>query len=204
MEQNALKALKKGLVTSVLVKVGKDGPATQNATKLSGEGVEKRQLVTQNGSQRPMQVLMLSLLHYVILTSSLNSGLYATLVIFLLLVIFFMVRRFREYSQFTGYLRDYTRTVIVEGTNFREFANIITGGSLPLPLQVVHVEMVMRDIQVMVQFSSLEAKKVMVPPMLECILEAKNATRGLQTLMVRIGGAVDRYEFFLAICQHLI
>ena len=47
--------------------------------------------------------------------------------------------------------------------------------------------------RVAVQFSNLEAKKAMVSPLLECILQVKNATRGLQKLTSKIGGAVDRY-----------
>ena len=64
---------------------------------------------------------------------------------------------------------------------------------LALPLEVAEVELVMTDMRVMIQFSNLKAREAMVLPVRECILEAKNATWGLQRLASKIGGAVDRY-----------
>ena len=65
------------------------------------------------------------------------------------------------------------QTIVVEGNNFRDLADATTA----LPLEVTQVEMLMADMRVMIQFSNIETK-VMVPlaPVLECILEAKNAT----------------------------
>jgi hypothetical protein len=94
-------------------------------------------------------------------------------------------------SRPAGHLSDYSRTIRAEGANFKELADAITAGST-LSVEVVQVEAAMADIRVTVQFSNLASKKVMLPPVLECILAAKNSTQGLQKLTSKVGGAVDR------------
>lgn len=81
---------------------------------------------------------------------------------------------------------------MIEATNFKELADAVTAG-LAMPLEVADLQAVMVDMRIMKQFSNLKARKAMVPPVQECILEAKNATRGLHKLSLKIGGAVDRY-----------
>jgi hypothetical protein len=88
-------------------------------------------------------------------------------------------------------LSSYAQTFQLEATKFKRLADATTAGSA-LSLKLAHVEMVLADMSVMVQSGNLNSGGVIVASLQDCILEAKNATRGLQRLTSKIGGAADR------------
>ena len=170
--------------------------------ELSRELSEKIQSSgAQNEPRLRMQVFMLYQLHHFNVYQC-RLRLYSIPVMVLFLVLFFRADKFRSIpfkshalSKLSECSHPIGQTIIVEGNNFRDLADATTA----LPLEVTQIEMLMADMRAMIQFRNIETR-VMMPPELECILEVKNATRGLQRLTSKIGGTVDRcvHELFHA------
>lgn len=188
----------------------KDGLAPRITARLPSEGSRSPLQLDAQSRPRP-KILMQVLIIFCVMITSINFfrrrlGIYSAAIISFLLALSQAVSFHGPsiLTQPTGHLSDYTQAILVEYTNFRDLADAVTA-SLILPLGVAGMELVMTDMRVMIQFSNLKARKAMLLPVHECILEAKNATRGLQRLTSKIGGAVDRYAQtnHSCFCQHL-
>lgn len=86
---------------------------------------------------------------------------------------------------------DYPTMVDLQSKTFEQLMDESIGGSA-LSLEVKKAEMTITDLVSFVRLSNLKAKDTLASSLIEFVLDAKKAGRGLQKLSSKIGGAVDR------------
>lgn len=85
---------------------------------------------------------------------------------------------------------NYIRT-ICDDTDLERMVEAATVSST-LSLEISLAEITMRDMLIAIRSTDLKKKETIMSSMSGCILDAKNAFRGLQKLASRFGGVVDR------------
>jgi hypothetical protein len=86
---------------------------------------------------------------------------------------------------------DYPKMVDLQSKTFEQLMDESIGGSA-LSLEVKKVEMTISDLVSFVRLSKLKAKDTLASSLIDFVLDAKKAGRGLQKLSSKIGGTVDR------------
>ena len=90
---------------------------------------------------------------------------------------------------------DYPKMVDLQSKTFEQLLDESIGGSA-LSLEVKKAEMTISDLISFVRLSSLKAKDSLANSLIDFVLDAKKAGRGLQKLSSKIGGTVDRYQAY--------
>jgi len=86
---------------------------------------------------------------------------------------------------------DYPKMVDLQSKTFEQLLDESIGGSA-LSLEVKKAEMTISDLISFVRLSNLKAKDSLANSLIDFVLDAKKAGRGLQKLSSKIGGTVDR------------
>ena len=86
---------------------------------------------------------------------------------------------------------DYPKMVDLQSNTFEQLMEESIGGSA-LSLEVKKAEMTISDLISFVRLSKLKAKDSLANSLIDFVLDAKKAGRGLQKLSSKIGGTVDR------------
>ena len=86
---------------------------------------------------------------------------------------------------------DYPSFVAVQQHALDEFLGYSDNGS-ELAVNLKHAELAVRDLIVLVKASDLSVKDALADALMEFVIDAKSAGRGLQLLSAKINGAIDK------------